>query len=684
VVLTKILKNILNTKIPHSIDYNPYLDGLRGLSVILVVLFHFFPDIFSFGFVGVDIFFLLSGYLITTIIINKIEKKTFSFKEFYRNRARRLFPALIVVLVFALILGFFFLYPSEYKDLAKHIKSSALYYENFRLINEISYWDKDAFLKPLLHIWSLSVEEQFYLFWPITLIIIYISRLKKFLFEMILFLFILTFIISLTLTFNNPEVAFFHTLSRTWELLYGALLAVVVKKYNSITYVQNLKKYIPLIFVISIIILLYKQSMYNPVKIFIILSITFVWIFILVRERKDSILGNKILIFFGLISYSLYLWHYLILGFLHIFGYTNIFFLLLGLFISFIFSILTFKFIEVPFRKRKDYKTAIILLLTLIIIALISQQIYVKQGLSNRLGILLKNEKFILEKFQFGQRFDKNCTDILKALGLDAKLFGYCRANTTDISNIKVVILGDSHSIAIYEGLEDKLSNENIGVLLLGRDGCLPYINTGTGSFSNKKSVLECLDKNEETYKVFDKIKNLKVVILASRIAYYYTGYGYGDSEKKESKIVFSEYFYNNPTYNQKAIFLKHLQETFSYFQKKKIYTFLIIENPELGFSPKVCLKRFILPNPREKSCYLPKEEYVKRRKIYLDEIKRLVKEYKYAYIIDSKDVFCKNDLCIIYENKIPLYYDDDHLTIYGGKKLVNHFFEELLKVIDK
>ncbi len=683
-VLTKILKNILNTKIPHSIDYNPYLDGLRGLSIVLVVLFHFFPNIFSFGFVGVDIFFMLSGYLITTIIINKIEKNAFSFKEFYRNRARRLFPALITILIFSLIFGFFFLFPSEYKDLAKHVKSSALYYENFRLINEISYWDKDAFLKPLLHIWSLSVEEQFYLFWPITLIILYTSRLKKFLFEAILFLFILTFFISLILTFNNPEVAFFHTLSRTWELLYGALLAFVVKKYNSITYIQNLKAFIPLLFLISIVILLYEQSTYNPIKIFIVLSITFMWMFILVKEKKDVILGNKTLIFFGLISYSLYLWHYLILGFLYIFGYTNIFFLTTGLLISFIFSILTFKFIEVPFRKRKDYKTAIILFLTLIIIALISQQIYVKQGLSSRLGILLKNEKSIMEKFQFGQRFDKNCTDILKSLGLDTKLFGYCRANTKDISQVKVVILGDSHSIAIYEGLENKLSQKNIGVILLGRDGCLPYMNTGTGSFSNKKSVLECLNKNKETYKIFDKIKNLKVVILASRIAYYYTGYGYGDSEKKESRIVFSEYFYNNPSYNQKAIFLKHLQETFSYFQKRKIYTFLIIENPELGFSPKVCLKRFILPNPREKNCYLPEEEYIKRRKIYLAEVKNLVKKYKYAFIIDPKEVFCKNNLCIIYENKIPLYYDDDHLTIYGGKKLANHFYKELLKIIAK
>ena len=164
--------------VKHSLNYNPYLDGLRGVAILLVVLFHVWPDYFSFGYVGVDIFFVISGFLITQIIFTKLEKNSFSFKEFYRNRIRRLFPALIILLITALILGYLFLFPSEYAQLARHIKSSALYYENFRLIEEESnYWDVGAIFKPLLHLWSLSIEEQFYIFWPLLIHLLY--RFKK-------------------------------------------------------------------------------------------------------------------------------------------------------------------------------------------------------------------------------------------------------------------------------------------------------------------------------------------------------------------------------------------------------------------------------------------------------------------------------------------------------------------------
>jgi peptidoglycan/LPS O-acetylase OafA/YrhL len=165
--------------VKHSLNYNPYLDGLRGVVILLVVLFHVWPDYFSFGYVGVDIFFVISGFLITQIIFTKLEKNSFPLKEFYHNRIRRLFPALIILLITALILGYLFLFPDEYKQLARHVESSALYCENFKLIKEKSdYWDTRAIFEPLLHLWSLSIEEQFYIFWPFLIYLLY--RFKKF------------------------------------------------------------------------------------------------------------------------------------------------------------------------------------------------------------------------------------------------------------------------------------------------------------------------------------------------------------------------------------------------------------------------------------------------------------------------------------------------------------------------
>lgn len=271
----------------------------------------------------------------------------------------------------------------------------------------------------------------------------------------------------------------------------------------------------------------------------------------------------------------------------------------------------------------------------------------------------------------------------MKFFTKDQSLIGYCRATTKDLDNIKVAVLGDSHSLAVYEGLKNILSDRNINIILLGRDGCLPYINVGTGDYPKKRDHVNCLNNNKQTYALLDKMNNLKAVILSSRIAHYITGKGYGDTERGYNKLVFLEFFENKANYNQRQIFLKHLKETFEYFKKRKIHVFLVLENPELGFSPKICLRRFIIPNPKENNCVLPVKEYIKRRSSYLEDIKKLSKKYKYVHVIDVKDTFCDNQFCYLYEDKTPLYFDDDHLTIYGGKKVANSFYEELLKYLN-
>ena len=171
----------MNNFIPivnHSLKYNPSIDGLRGIAISLVIIFHIWPEYLSFGYVGVDIFFLLSGYLITKIIYTKLEEKKFLLKEFYRNRVRRIFPSFIIVLFTILLFGYLFMFPIELEQLGRHIKSSSFFYENFRLIGEVGYWDDSAVLKPLLHFWSLAIEEQFYIFFPLILMFLYKIRLN--------------------------------------------------------------------------------------------------------------------------------------------------------------------------------------------------------------------------------------------------------------------------------------------------------------------------------------------------------------------------------------------------------------------------------------------------------------------------------------------------------------------------
>ena len=162
----------------HSLKYNPAIDGLRGIAIILVFVFHLWPEYFPFGYMGVDVFFVLSGFLITKIIYTKLDNNTFTLKEFYRNRIRRIFPTVLIVILVTFLIGYLFMYASELKSLGRHMKTAVLFWQNFRLLEEAGYWDKAAQLKPLLHFWSLSIEEQFYLFWPVLLLILYKLRIN--------------------------------------------------------------------------------------------------------------------------------------------------------------------------------------------------------------------------------------------------------------------------------------------------------------------------------------------------------------------------------------------------------------------------------------------------------------------------------------------------------------------------
>src|SRR5574344_1350301 len=226
-------------------------------------MFHIWPNYFSFGYVGVDLFFVLSGYLISKIIYTKLEKDNFSLKEFYRNRIRRIFPSLIIVLFSCLTFGYLFLFPNELENLAKHIKSSAFFYENFRLISEVGYWDEAAILKPLLHFWSLAIEEQYYIFWPLIFIFIYKTRVNIVLATIILFLILFTLANVLDID------KFYHKISRSWELAIGGLVFVASYKYKKL--VEFLNKYKILIYVTFFVAISfsYKNTSFDIFKTFL-------------------------------------------------------------------------------------------------------------------------------------------------------------------------------------------------------------------------------------------------------------------------------------------------------------------------------------------------------------------------------------------------------------------------------
>lgn len=207
-------------------EYRPDIDGLRAIAVVSVVGYHAFPKIIPGGFIGVDIFFVISGYLMANIIFDSLYRGKFSFKDFYVRRINRIFPALLIVLLSCLAMGWFFLFSAEFKSLGEYIFSGAFFISNFLSWSQVGYFDDAAETKPLLHLWSLGIEEQFYLFWP--LLCYFLWRYKfNLLIVVIVFAFV-SFFLNVYYVGQDAAGVFFCSLTRFWELLSGSILALAI------------------------------------------------------------------------------------------------------------------------------------------------------------------------------------------------------------------------------------------------------------------------------------------------------------------------------------------------------------------------------------------------------------------------------------------------------------------------
>lgn len=208
--------------------YRADIDGLRAVAVLSVLLFHAYPKLMPGGFIGVDIFFVISGFLISTIIFQSLARGEFSFMDFYARRIRRIFPALIVVMLATFLIGWFVLFPDEYKQLGKHIMGGALFVSNFVLWKESGYFDSAAETKPLLHLWSLGIEEQFYILFPLAVWLAWRARMN--LLALVVLIGLLSFGLNLHRVYQDPIGAFYLPHYRFWELMAGSLLALLVMK----------------------------------------------------------------------------------------------------------------------------------------------------------------------------------------------------------------------------------------------------------------------------------------------------------------------------------------------------------------------------------------------------------------------------------------------------------------------
>src|SRR3569833_134401 len=301
--------------------YRPDIDGLRAIAVVAVLGFHAFPDAFPGGFTGVDIFFVISGFLISGIILGDLEKGTFTFGQFYARRIRRIFPALALVLAATLFLGWLILSPYEFDQLGGHVAAGAGFISNLLLFHESGYFDTDSALKPLLHLWSLGVEEQYYLVWP--LLLFALRRHMSRIFWLILGIAVGSFLLNILLVHRLPSAAFYLLATRCWELMMGssaAYRAMHSTNRSSLPFVVRDGIAIAGLALLALGFALVRDSEDFP-GWWALLPTAGALLLIQAGPQAWSnrnLLGNRVVVYVGLISYPLYLWHWPLLTYARI------------------------------------------------------------------------------------------------------------------------------------------------------------------------------------------------------------------------------------------------------------------------------------------------------------------------------------------------------------------------------
>lgn len=345
-----------------DIAYRPDIDGLRALAVIAVILYHGFPAAVRGGFVGVDVFFVISGFLISANILRRIDAGRFSFVDFYRRRIRRIFPALLLVLAASLGYGFVILLPDELALLGRDALGGAGFVSNLLLWHEAGYFDRSAIYKPLLHLWSLGVEEQFYIVWPLVLFLLY--RRRRGSPAALVSAGLLSFVFSIAIARNAPTDDFYNPLTRLWELDAGAILAFVSLRRDGEAAWRNQRvmrcRLADIISVAGLALVVLASFAIDRYMAFPgwLAPLPVAGALAIIAAGQEAFINRTILarrfaVFVGLISYPLYLWHWPLLSYAYILSHGRPLkpLLVLGLIlIAGVLAWATWRFVERPFR----------------------------------------------------------------------------------------------------------------------------------------------------------------------------------------------------------------------------------------------------------------------------------------------------------------------------------------------
>lgn len=657
-----------NTK--KIFEYRPDIDGLRGLQILCLIAFHSFPNFAPGGYVGVSIFFVISGYLITNILLRNDELTIVELSQFWCRRIKRIFPALITTLLMSLIIGYFFLLPTEYEQLAKYVIGGALFFDNFVALSESGYFDNSSIEKPLLNLWSLAIEEQFYIIWPF--IILIIIKLKNQL-SIIGLICIMLFSINIYLSPNYPAQNFYFSISRFFEIASGGYLAIIARSDSKLISHKIIKKYGCGIGIVLILYSVFEFSKYTLYPGYAVLIPVLGSILVIASEQNaplKQILNNKVIIYVGLISYPLYLIHWSLNSFLHILNNDpSKIYILIIIFLSFFISLIIYRYIENPIRLMKDNFIIYILIISLAILSTISIYIISAKGLPERSSLTEYKKVLSQLGWRASERVDNACI----------KLYPnneYCKLNRLEKGN-RALLIGDSIAGSYYHGLSEKLSENGISLTLIGKGGCPPLLNIkshyeGSEDFCNNALHKELIK--------FAELNDYNTIILSANWHLYALGNRFSKVIEVNKKWVIES---GGISKSNQETYKDSLVKTIEFLISKNKLIIFLDQPPELNNDLLKCQPLRPLSIERLNNCNSFKSEQVK----YLDEYKHItrniLKEYPSVMIIDPLDGLCPKLDCLSMFNGYPLYRDYIHLS-EKGSELIAQYIESKYKLSKK
>ena len=634
-------------------SYRPDIDGLRAIAVLSVVAFHAFPSWMPGGFIGVDIFFVISGYLISTIILGSLAGEGFSYGEFYARRIRRILPALLVVMAATFVVGWYVLLADEFGQLGKHLLASAGFVVNLVLWGEAGYFDAAAGTKPLLHLWSLAVEEQFYIIWPVLLGLAWRFGGGKGLLAWLWVVTILSFLLNVMGVHSHAAATFYSPLTRMWELAAGALLAWAVLRGSHGNVFLRVPRSVLGLVLIGLGLVLISEGKSFP-GFWALLPVVGACLCISAGPGawpNRYLLGSRPMIWVGLISYPLYLWHWPLQSFARIVEsgtpspWTRGLLLLAAVALAWV----TYEVVESRFQTpgRTPVKVGA-LLVSMVVIGGVGWATYANEGLKFRSHIRQTNA--VNAQLTFSNwTYIKNdrCLKKYPLQGTDAYEIWFCMASSD--KNPTLLLLGDSHANHLYPGFINNPEFQQQSVLNIGN--CDPGW-VEKSELSPKVTRYTC-----SGYRILDQMELINGIVSTSHSVRYVIMAGAGLNQK------------SSPWYIAK------LRRRINFLESHGVKVILFAPHVWVTYNPRGCFGR-PFATPKE-SCELPVEAYREKLSEFNRTAQAIMATNPSVRVFDQNVLFCNEERCSFKKDGMPLLRDEfGHLSEYGSNQVVALFAE--------